>query len=134
MRRPSGSILCAISIVAALAGCGSSSSSSTAVASKTSFCADNAKLNQATAANSTLGELLSTLKANRATIDDFGRVAPSDIRAKAQLLVSGAHTAIQNNTAAAFATAKYVNTGTAVNAYCGQDAKGNPVPATSTSG
>jgi hypothetical protein len=127
MRRPPRSLPAAVAATVLLAGCGGSASSSTAAASKTSFCADNAKLNQATAANSTLDQLLSTLKANQATIDDFGRTAPSDIKAKAQLLVSGAHAAIKVNTAAAFATAKYVDTGKTVDAYCGQDAKGNPV-------
>ncbi|MDQ2897964.1 MAG: hypothetical protein M3Y09_20420 [Actinomycetota bacterium] len=134
MRRPSRPILAAISVVVLLSGCGSSSSSHTAAASRTTFCADNAKLSKATAADATLGTLLSTLKANQATIDDFGRTAPGPIKAKAQLQVDGAHAAIKTNTAAAFATAKYVNAGNAINAYCRQDAKGNPVSATSTGG
>ena len=58
---------------------------------------------------------------------------PTDIRATAKLEVADALAAITANSAARFATAKYVTAGRAVNAYCGQDANGSVLSGTSTS-
>jgi hypothetical protein len=112
-----------VAVVALLAGCGSSSSSG-ATANKASFCADNAKLDKATASDSSLGELLKTLKANQSTVEDFGKTAPSAIRAQAQVLVTGADTAIKSNNTASFNTQKFAGAGKAVDAFCGQNAGG----------
>jgi hypothetical protein len=120
MRKLSRVALVPVALIALLAGCGSSTSSAS---SKTSFCADNAKLDKATASDTTLGQLLTTLKANQSTLDDFGKAAPSAIKAKAQVLVTGAQTAIKSNSTAAFSP-QFETAGKAVDAYCGQDAQG----------
>jgi hypothetical protein len=112
-----------VASIALLAGCGSSSSGSGAVASKTSFCADNAKLDKATASDSTLAELVKTLKANQSTVEAFGKAAPSAIKAQAEVLVNGTQAAIKSGTTAAFST-QFEKAGKAVDAYCGQNAAG----------
>jgi hypothetical protein len=106
----------------ALAGCGGSSgnSSSAAVASKTKFCADNAKLDKATASVSSLDGLLKSLKANQSTIDDFGRVAPGAIKAQALVLVSESDAAIKANSATGIDAKKFGTAGKAVDTYCGE--------------
>jgi hypothetical protein len=122
-RKLSGVAVVPIALVALLAGCGSSSSSG-ATANKASFCADNAKLDKATASDNSLAELLKTLRANQSTVGDFGKTAPSAIRAQAQVLVTGADTAIKANNTASFGTQKFASAGKAVDAFCGQDAGG----------
>jgi hypothetical protein len=125
----------AIASVTILAGCGgssnsssstSSSSATTVTASKVAFCQDNATLDKATASATTGDELVTDLTANQSTITHFGQVAPAAVSDQAQVLVTGAATAIKSKNGDAFATAKYVNVSKAINSYCGQKADGSP--------
>jgi hypothetical protein len=104
-----------------LAGCGSSSSksNSSSAANKTSFCADNKKLDKASAPASNVSELLKDLKANASTIADFARTAPSAIKASAEVLVSASEDAIKTGNTKGF-NQKFAKAGTAVDKYCGE--------------
>jgi hypothetical protein len=95
-------------------------------ASKVAFCQDNATLDKATASATTGAELVTALAANQSTIAHFGQVAPAAVTDRAQVLVTGAATAIKSKNGDAFATAKYVNISKAINSYCGQKADGSP--------
>jgi len=123
-RRVAGTVLLAISMFTVV-GCGSSSSNtnngnrSGAKPSKASFCADNAKLDKSTNSATDRTELLKDLRANQATISNFGQTAPTAIRSKAQVLVSGAEKAIQSGDTSAI-NQQFGNAGTAVDKYCGQ--------------
>jgi exo-beta-1,3-glucanase (GH17 family) len=113
-----------------LAGCGSSSSSSSssggsggssgskgATASKTSFCAANAKLDKRTNSATNLSSLVKVLKSNEGTIKEFGKTAPSAIKAQAEILVNASEKGINSGSTAGF-TQKFANAGKAVDAYC----------------
>ncbi len=132
MRRTLRTMALSIAAVTILAGCGGSTGSSTsssatpATASKASFCQDNATLDKATASATTGAELVTALAANQSTIIHFGQVAPAAFTDRAQVLVTGAATAIKSKNGDAFATAKYVNVSKAINSYCGQKADGTP--------
>ena len=133
MRTTLRTMAVSIAAVTILAGCGGSSSSSstsssatTVTASKVSFCQDNATLDKATASATTGTELVTALAANQSTIIHFGQVAPAAVSDQAQVLVTGAATAIKSKNGDAFATAKYVNVSKAINSYCGQKADGTP--------
>jgi hypothetical protein len=103
-----------------LAGCGSSSSGSKdAAVSKTNFCAANAKLNKHTNSVNTLGGLLKALKSNEGTIKDFGKAAPSAIKAQAMILVNASEKGINSGSTAGF-NQKFINAGKAVDSYCGK--------------
>ncbi len=125
MRRFSSFVVVPVALVTLLVGCGSSSSSSGSVANKASFCAANATLDKATASVTTPDELLTALKANQSVIDEFGKTAPSAIKAQAQVLVQGADAAIKANSAKVFSTTKFASAGQAVDTYCGQGANGS---------
>jgi hypothetical protein len=105
-----------------LCGCGSSSSSSGSGAkpSKAAFCGDNAKLNKSTASANSASSAIKALKTNEATIQAFGRDAPSAISAQAQVLVNGAMAAIKANSPAPLANPKFQAAGEAVDKFCGQ--------------
>lgn len=126
-RRPKGRstrvTLVAISTLAVLAGCGSSSNSGGSTVSKASFCAANAKLDKATASATNVGELVKDLKTNQATVTEFGQAAPSAIKAKAQVLVAAAQQAIKSGSTTGF-NQQFANAGTAVDKYCGQKSSG----------
>jgi hypothetical protein len=133
MRTTLRTMALAIASVTILAGCGGSSSSSgtsssttTVTASKVAFCQDNATLDKATASATTGDELVKDLTANQSTITHFGQVAPAAVTDQAQVLVTGAATAIKSKNGDAFATAKYVNVSKTINSYCGQKADGSP--------
>jgi basic membrane lipoprotein Med (substrate-binding protein (PBP1-ABC) superfamily) len=101
-----------------LAGCGSSSSGSKdAAASKTEFCAANAKLDKRTNSANSLGDLLKALKSNEGTIKDFGQAAPSAIKAQAETLVNASEQGIKSGSTAGF-NQKFINAGKAVDSYC----------------
>ena len=125
MRRFSSFVVVPVALVTLLVGCGSSSSSSGSGANKASFCAANATLDKATASVTTPEELLTALKANQSAIDEFGKTAPSAIKAQAQVLVQGATAAIKANSVTAFNTTKFATAGQAVDTYCGQGANGS---------
>jgi hypothetical protein len=125
MRRFSSFVVVPVALVTLLVGCGSSSSGSSSVANKANFCAANATLDKATASVTTPDQLLTALKANQSAIDEFGKTAPSAIKAQAQALVQGANAAIKANTVKAFNTQKFATAGQAVDTYCGQAANGS---------
>jgi hypothetical protein len=122
IRRLSRVAFVPIALVVLMAGCDNSSS---AGARKTSFCADNAKLAKATASAKTLGDVLRDLRANQSTVDDFGKKAPSAIKAQAQFLVTATQAAIRSDSTGAFGTRKFADAGRAVGDYCGQPVRGN---------
>jgi ABC-type oligopeptide transport system substrate-binding subunit len=131
MRTTLRTMALSIAAVTILAACGgssttSSSSATTVTASKVAFCQDNATLDKATASATTGAELVTALAANQSTIAHFGQVAPAAVTDRAQVLVTGAATAIKSKNGDAFATAKYVNISKAINSYCGQKADGSP--------
>lgn len=101
---------------------------------KTTFCSDNAKLDQATAGASQPSDLVPLFKANQSHIDDFEAEAPSDIINDASTLANAAKAAIQSGDASAFGTSAIAAAGTKVNAYCGQNADGSPADSTTTTG
>jgi hypothetical protein len=109
-------------VVVVLAGCGDSSRTNPG---RTRFCVDNAKLAKATASATTLGDVLTDLKANQSTVEDFGKTAPSAIRAQARVLVTATQAAIRSDSTGAFATRKFADAGKAVGDYCGQAPRGN---------
>lgn len=132
MRTTLRTMALSIAAVTILAGCGASSSTSTSsstttvTASKVSFCQDNATLDKATASATTAAELVKDLRANQSTIVHFGQVAPAAVTDQAQILVTGAAAAIKSGNGDAFATAKFVKTGKAIDSYCGEKADGTP--------
>ncbi len=65
-----------------LAGCGSSSSTSSSSGNKTAFCSDNAKIDMALSFVTSPAQILSTLKGQKATIDDFARNTPGAIKGR----------------------------------------------------
>jgi hypothetical protein len=132
MRRFSSFLVVPAALVTLLVGCGSSSNNSGSVANKASFCAANATLDKATASVTTPDQLLAALKANQSSIAQFGKTAPSAIKAQAQLLVQGATAAIKGDSVKAFNTQKFATAGQAVDTYCGQGANGSSTTTTST--
>jgi hypothetical protein len=116
-RRPIISLLAAVlGAMLFAAGCGGGSKGS----DKAAFCKDNAILNAKTATVSSLAEVAKLFKANVATIDDFGKKAPADIKADAQKLVDAAHKVISTGDASVFADNAVANAGKHVDTYCGQ--------------
>jgi hypothetical protein len=101
-----------------LAGCGSSSSGSKgATASKTNFCAANAKLDKRTNSATNLSSLVKVLKSNEGTIKEFGKTAPGAIKAQAEILVKASEKGIKSGSTAGF-NQKFAKAGKAVDAYC----------------
>lgn len=92
---------------------------------KVAFCSDNAQLDQATAAAQQPADLVPIFKASQSLLGDFQSKAPSAIVAQAGVLVLAADHAISSGDASAFATAKVVDAGKKVDAYCGQNAGGS---------
>jgi hypothetical protein len=99
---------------------------------KTTFCADNAILDKATASVQTQSDLIAALKANQVTINNFQATAPSDIVASAGQLAIAANNAITSGDASAFNTPAIQDDGNKVNAYCGQNPDGTPIASGST--
>ena len=126
-----GVALFSVVAVAVLAGCGSSSGSA---ANKTKFCQDTATLAKAVApvgAPDTPekdAQILKIFKANQATLDDFGKTAPSDISTDAQLLLQTINAAVKANSMDSFGTAG--GTGPRIATYCGQNIDGTPIGST----
>jgi hypothetical protein len=99
---------------------------------KTTFCADNATLDKATASVQTQADLIAALKANQAAINNFQATAPPDIVASAGPLAIAANNAIATGDASAFNTPAIQDDGNKVNAYCGQNPDGTPITPGST--
>jgi hypothetical protein len=93
---------------------------------KTAFCNDNATLDKAFSGIQNAADFLTALKANQATVDDFDKNTPPDIKADASVLVTAAHTAISANDASGFQAAAVATAGTNVDNYCGQNPDGTP--------
>jgi hypothetical protein len=105
----------ALSAILLVAGCGGGGSKST----KAAFCGDNASLNNGTQKATDIAGVIAYFKANVATIDDFGKNAPSDIKADAQKLVAAAHKVIDSGDIKAFTDTAVANAGKHVDSYCG---------------
>ncbi|MFZ0041925.1 MAG: hypothetical protein WAK93_11505, partial [Solirubrobacteraceae bacterium] len=73
------------------AGCGGSSSSSGP--NKAKFCADNAKLDKATASASSASAVIKDLKSDQSTLTDAAKTAPAAIKSQAQVLVTASDNA-----------------------------------------
>jgi hypothetical protein len=117
--RPTVALLAAaVSAVLLVAGCGGSGAKST----KAAFCSDNATLNTGTQKATDVAGVIAYFKANVATIDDFGRNAPSDIKADAQKLVTAAHKVIDSGDIKAFTDNAVAAAGKHVDSYCGTGA------------
>ena len=99
---------------------------------KTTFCADNAILDKATASVQTQSDLIAALKANQVTITNFQATAPPDIVASAGPLAIAANNAIASGDASAFNTPAIQDDGNKVNAYCAQNPDGTPIAGSST--
>jgi hypothetical protein len=118
--------------VGLLVGCGGGGGS----ADKTRFCQDNSTLDKAIAPigppddAAKSAQLLQVFKDNQAKIDDFGKTAPSDIKADAQLIVTTINAAVKANSLDGLSVLGGV--GQRVDAYCGQNSDGTPIGSTST--
>jgi hypothetical protein len=99
---------------------------------KTTFCADNAILDKATASVQSASDLIAALKANQVTINNFQATAPSDIVASAGPLAIAANNAISSGDISGFNTQAIQDAGNKVNAYCGQNPDGTPIASGST--
>ena len=97
---------------------------------KAAFCADNAKLDKATAGITAVADLVTALKANQAVLDDFEKNAPADIQADATALVGAARSTISTGDASAFGAQAVLTAGGNVNNYCGQNNDGTPATTT----
>ncbi|HEY1988244.1 MAG TPA: DUF4333 domain-containing protein [Acidimicrobiales bacterium] len=104
----------------------------TGAADKTTFCNDNATLDEATSAAQTPSDLVAIFKANQATIAEFQSTAPPEIVASAGPLAIAANNAISTGDATAFTTPAIMADGAAVDAYCGQNSDGTPIAGSST--
>lgn len=93
---------------------------------KAIFCADNAKLDQATAGAQQPSDLVPIFRQNQSLIDEFEAEAPPDIIGNASTLANAAKSTISSGDASAFATQALSDAGTKVDAYCGQNADGSP--------
>jgi ABC-type glycerol-3-phosphate transport system substrate-binding protein len=80
------------------AGCGSGSKHGDAAA----FCRDNAILTAKFSSATNVAQIIPDLKANLATIDDFGKKAPDAVKVDAKKLVDAAHAAIRTGDAKPF--------------------------------
>ena len=128
-----GVLFIAAFVAGACSSSTSSSSSSSAsattavVASKAAFCADNDKLNAAFS-NATGATIVDAIKTNIATVDDFGKVAPPEISADAQVLVTASHDAVASNDSAKLKTNAVQSAGTHVDTFCGSGSTTTTAP------
>ena len=110
--------------LAALAGCGSSAST----ASKTKFCEKVASLNKLLApvgAPDTPekdAQFLKIFKDNMATVDDFGKTAPSDIKTDAVLFMNTIKAVVKADSMDGFPAGGQA--GGRIAAYCGLNGDG----------
>ena len=122
-RKPPGVLLLATTLSAGLlvSGCGGGGSTG----DKAAFCRDNATLNAKSVKVTNKADTVKFFADNIATIDHFGKVAPSDIRGDAKKMVSAAHAVISNKNATLFENPPVAKSAATVNKYC--------APAASTS-
>jgi hypothetical protein len=116
------------------AACSSSPGAGTAAptvhATKAAFCADNAKLDMASANATSASAFLSVLRKDTGVLDNFAANIPdTGIRPDAQKLVTAARAALATNNADNFASAPLVAAGASVDSYCGEQSDGTPLPA-----
>lgn len=123
----------AVLLMVSLAGCGSGSKRSTTSSggagsgNKTAFCTDNSKLDKATSSITSVDQVVPALKPVLATMNDFAKNAPGDIKPTADLLVNAASAAIKSNRGTPFTDPKVKAAGPTVDAYCGQQSNGDPI-------
>ena len=122
IRRGLVSTITALLAIGLLGGCSTSGSAT----SKAKFCQDNATLDKATQVDSE-AQFLAAIKAHQATIDDFAKTAPSDIKADAQAQVSAVEAAIKANKIDQAAVPALDAGGKRIDAYCGQNSDGTPI-------
>jgi hypothetical protein len=96
-------------------------------ANMTKFCADNTTLLTAVSGATTPDAFVQALEANESIILDFQNTAPSKIVDQAGALVQAARAAISAGNPAAFDTKAAEVAGNAVDAFCGQNASGQPL-------
>lgn len=99
---------------------------------KTTFCSDNAKLDQATTGAQQPSDLVPIFKQNQSLLDDFEAEAPADIIGDASTLANAAKAAISSGDASAFASQSLIDAGNKVDAYCGQNSDGSPATDSTT--
>lgn len=122
-------IVALFALASLIVGCGGGGSS----ADKTKFCQDNATLDKIAGSVSSPAEAVQVLKSKQSTIDDFSKTAPSDVKTDAQALVTAANAAIKANSIDGLTAPAIQTVGQRVDAFCGQDAGGNPIGNTSAS-
>jgi hypothetical protein len=117
MLRTPARLILAVALGATLlaAGCGGGSKSP---GDKAAFCKDDATLNTASAKATSLADVVTIFKANAATIDDFAKQAPADIKDDATTLVTAAHKVISSGDATLFGGPTTEAAGKRVDAYC----------------
>jgi hypothetical protein len=99
------------------AGCGGGSTTD-----KAAFCHDNAMLNAKAQKITSVATAVSIFQANLSTIDDFGKKAPTDIKADAKKLVDAAHSVVASGNVKAFSDSATAAAGKRVDSYCGKSA------------
>jgi hypothetical protein len=119
MSRKPNALLLAVALGATLIGaaCGGGGGGK---GDKAAFCLDNATLNTKAEKAKSLSDIVTIFKANKATIDDFGKQAPSEIKADAKALVEAANKVISTGNAQAFGDSAVSAAGKRVDKYCGQ--------------
>jgi hypothetical protein len=108
-------LACALGASLLAAGCSGGGGSKP---DKAAFCRDNATLNTQSAKAKSLADVAKIFKANEATIDDFQKHAPADIRTDANTLVNAAHKVISTGSTKAFSVTATAAAGTRVDNYC----------------
>jgi hypothetical protein len=122
-------VLLAAGLTASACSSNSSGSGGSSATQKAAFCADNVKLDQASANTSTPQQALQVLKTNESTLDDLANHLPSGkVGQEAQALVTAFKNAISKNDTSVFNSQTLGQDGADVDTYCGVDGSGNPLP------
>jgi len=109
---------------------GSSGSSTTADVNKSTFCADNLKIDKASSSASSAQDFVAVLKQNQSVLADMSAHLPSgSLGTEAQQLLAAANQAIQSNDASGLQSPSLGKIGGDLDTYCGTDGNGNPLPA-----
>lgn len=108
--------------------CGQDSNGSPATSTKAQFCEDNSLIDYEAAlingGSPTPANTLATLKDTKSLVVNFGKVAPSDIKPTAQVLVNAANQALAANSGSPVLTPSVAAAIQSIQTYCGQDSDG----------
>lgn len=135
-----GAALVLAALAAACSSSGSKSSSTAASAAtvadgdKAAFCGANSALDKALLSPASEAAFLTALKGEQANVDVFASSAPNAIKADATVMVTAARAAIAQNSATPLNAADVQAAGGRVNAFCGVQSDGTPVPANAGTG